>query len=109
MENEPQCQHHLDGDVGVDRLAAPTGSTRRSPSGQRCLVQPEGQITPPPQASFVGRPVRDPTPCLRNTMTARGVVLERHLAPLSAPLPTRRPPIYAPTPLSVPIPSQRGT
>ena len=57
MEDEPQCQHHLDGDVGVDRLATPTGSTRGSPPGQRCLVQPEGQITPPPQASFVGRPL----------------------------------------------------
>ncbi len=32
MEDEPQCQHHLDGDVGIDRLAAPTGSTRRLPS-----------------------------------------------------------------------------
>jgi hypothetical protein len=33
MEDEPQCQHHLDGDVGVDWLATPARSTRRSPSG----------------------------------------------------------------------------
>ena len=33
MENEPQHQHHLNGHVGVERLAAPTGSTRGPPRG----------------------------------------------------------------------------
>src|SRR3954447_6109398 len=37
-----------------------------------------GRVTAPLQASLVGRPVLDPIAGLRDAVTARGIVLERH-------------------------------
>src|SRR3954471_11860271 len=78
MEDKPEHQHQLDRRIRVPSLAAGRGPLWRLPSSQGSLVQPEGQVTAPLQASLVDRPVLDPIAGLRDAVTARGVVLERH-------------------------------
>src|SRR3954449_7211085 len=78
MEDKPEHQHQLDRRIRVPSLAAGRGPPWRLPSSQGGLVQPEGQVTAPLQASLVDRPVLDAIAGLRDAVTARGIVLERH-------------------------------
>ena len=78
MEDKPEHQHQLDRRVRVPGLAAGRGPPRRLPSSQGGLVQPEGQVAAPLQASLIGGPVLDPIAGLRDAVTANGIVLERH-------------------------------
>jgi hypothetical protein len=55
VEDEPQHQHQLARRVRVPRLAARCGSPWRLPPSDGGLVKPEGQVTTPLQASFVGQ------------------------------------------------------
>ena len=91
MEDEPQGQHQLDRQVRVERLPAGRCPPRGPPSRQRRLVEPEGHIPAPLETGLVGRPIRDPITRLRNAMTARGVVLERHPTGVAGPSPAGYP------------------
>jgi hypothetical protein len=78
VEDEPQHQHQFDRRVRIPGLAAGRGSPRRLLPRNGSLIEPERQVTKPPQPGFVDRPVLDPIAGLRNAMTAGSIVLERH-------------------------------
>src|SRR5271165_1745533 len=48
------------------------------PAFQRCVLDPQRQAAPPPQARLVGRPVPYLERHLRDVVTAIGVVFVRH-------------------------------
>src|SRR5208282_3193238 len=48
------------------------------PAFQRCVLDPQRQAAPPPQARLVGRPVPHLERHLRDVVTAIGVVFVRH-------------------------------
>src|SRR3954453_9897548 len=78
VEDKPEHQHQLDRRVRVPGLTAGRGPPRRLPACDGGLVQPECQVAAPLQTSLVSRPVLDPIAGLRDAVTARGIVLERH-------------------------------
>ena len=78
VEDEAQDQHQLDRQVGVAGLSARRGPARGLPAGKGRLVEPEREVAAPPQPGLVGGPVRHPPALLRDTVTAGGIVLERH-------------------------------
>jgi len=78
VEDEPQGQHQLDRQVGVAGLPARCAPARCLPAGNGRLVEPERQVTAPPQPGLIRRPVRDPVAPLRDVVPAGGVVLERY-------------------------------
>src|SRR4051794_36022384 len=78
VEDKPEHQHQLDCHVRVPGLAARRDPSGHVPSSEGGFVQPEGQVTAPLQASLISWPVLDPVAGLRDAVTARGIVLERH-------------------------------
>src|SRR5215217_7262894 len=78
MEDKPEHQHQLDRRVRVPGLTARRDPPWCLPPSEDGFVQAEGQVTAPLQANFVGRPILDPIAGLRDAVTARGIVLERH-------------------------------
>ena len=74
VEDEAQRQHHLDRQVRVEGLTAWCRPSRRVPPGQGRLIQPEGQVTTPPQPGFVCGPVLDAVARFRDAVAAGGVV-----------------------------------
>jgi hypothetical protein len=78
VEDEPQGQHQLDRQVGVAGLSARCGPARCLPASKGRLVEPERQVTAPPQPGLVGGPVRHSLALLRDAVTAGGVVFEWH-------------------------------
>src|SRR3954453_5952342 len=78
VEDKPEHQHHFDRGVRIPGLTAGRGPPRRLPAGDGGLVQPECQVAAPLQTSLVSRPVLDLIAGLRDAVTARGIVLERH-------------------------------
>src|SRR3954454_6944393 len=93
MEDKPEHQHQLDRRIRVPSLAAGRGPPWRLPSSQGTLVQPEGQVTAPLQASFVGRPILDPIAGLRDAVTASGIVFKRHARDRNGPAAAGPPPM----------------
>src|SRR3954462_1990810 len=93
MEDKPEHQHQLDCRIRVPGLAAGRGPPWRLPSSQGTLVQPEGQVTAPLQASFVDRPILDPIAGLRDAVTASGIVFKRHARDRNGPAAARPPPM----------------
>jgi hypothetical protein len=71
----------------VEDLAAGRAPSRRPPSGQGGLVQPERQVAAPPQPRLVLAPVPDPVAGRRDAVAAGGVVLERHARERNGPAP----------------------
>src|SRR4051794_10875668 len=63
------------------------------PLGEGGLIQPEGQVTAPLQASFVGRPILDPIAGLRDAVTASGIVFKRHARARNGPAAAGPPPM----------------
>src|SRR3954453_17024619 len=78
VKDKPKHQHQFDRGVRIPGLTAGRGPPRRLPAGDGGLVQPEGQVAAPLQTSLVSRPILDPIAGLRDAVTARGIVLERH-------------------------------
>ena len=59
-------------------LSIRCGARFRLPCCDRFAGEPDGEAAPLPQSRIIFRPIRDPVPRLRNMMTMRGVMLERH-------------------------------
>src|SRR3954453_20743642 len=78
VEDKPEHQHQFDRGVRIPGLTARRGPPRRLPTDEGGLVQPECQVAASLQTSLVSRPVLDPIAGLRDAVTARGIVLERH-------------------------------
>ena len=78
VEDKPERQHQLDRRVRIPGLTAGRGPPWRVPPSEGSLVQLQGQVTAPLQASLVARPVLNPIAGLRDAVTASGIVLERH-------------------------------
>src|SRR4051794_31861979 len=102
MEDKPEHQHQLDCRIRVPSLAAGRGPPWRLPLGEGGLIQPEGQVTAPLQASFVGRPVLDPIAGLRDAVTASGIVFKRHARDRNGPAAAGPPPMARSTTASPP-------
>ena len=67
-KHETQHQHQLDGQVGLQRLLTGNAPLRRRPARERRLVQPQGEVTAPPQPGLIRRPVREAVAGPRNAM-----------------------------------------
>src|SRR3954470_22167464 len=93
MEDKPEHQHQLDRRIRVPGLTAGRSPPRCLPLGEGGLIQPEGQVTAPLQASFVGRPVLDPIAGLRDAVTASGIVFKRHARDRNGPAAAGPPPM----------------
>src|SRR3954462_11563096 len=74
MEDKPEHQHQLNRRIRVPGLTAGRSPPRCLPLGEGGLIQPEGQVTAPLQASFVGRPILDPIAGLRDAVIPRSTV-----------------------------------
>ena len=64
--------------VRIPGMTARRGSPWYLPRREGGVVHPEGQVTAPLQVSLVGWPILHPIAGLRDAVTARGIVLERH-------------------------------
>src|SRR4051795_11135805 len=93
VEDKPEHQHQLDRRIRVPGLTAGRSPPRCLPLGEGGLIQPEGQVTAPLQASFVGRPVLDPIAGLRDAVTASGIVFKRHARDRNGPAAAGPPPM----------------
>src|SRR3954471_9962744 len=93
MEDKPEHQHQLDRRIRVPGLTAGRSPPRCLPLGEGGLIQPEGQVTAPLQASFVGRPILDPIAGLRDAVTASGIVFKRHARDRNGPAAAGPPPM----------------
>ena len=98
VEHQAQGQHQLDCEIGVAVLTTGRGAPGCCPARQRVLVQPQREVAAPAQASFVGRPVRDPVAGSGKAVAAGSVVLERHDRNLPSLPRTGYPGIHAPMP-----------
>lgn len=75
VEQEPQRQHELDGQVGLDGLAA-KHTALQCLARKCCLVQPKREVPAPPHPCLTRRPVRDLVAGAENTMTAAALCLK---------------------------------
>src|SRR4051812_41970187 len=62
MEDEPQDEHQLDGQVRIERLSARCGPPWSLPFSDGRLVKPEGQVASALQPTIVLSPVPDVVP-----------------------------------------------
>jgi hypothetical protein len=83
VKHHTQHQHHLDRQIGVDRLSARCVPPWRLPPVKGHLINPECQIATPLQSCLIGRPAADTVTSSRDAVATGGVELERHTSTVS--------------------------